>query len=174
MILRSKGSVLLNRYNLSPSLNGYSFETDNGFNYAVYFLQADYFFDEDNNVRDLFYHFGFSKDTEKKKEDPKVQNTITHILETYFENQSNNALIYLCDYSDKKEYARAELFFKWFKEAKLNHLVKEDLTITVPTEGKYNKDILLSVIYKANHPQKEAIREAFYEELPNNEEFLKS
>ncbi|GLU53755.1 DUF6169 family protein [Dyadobacter frigoris] len=60
--------------------------------------------------------FGFKPDQTPTKNDPRVKDTIIQFLAKYFRTKPNNALIFVCDTSDKRQDARFKIFNNWFDE----------------------------------------------------------
>lgn len=163
-----------NPYNLLENSYGFTFITDFGCEYTVYFIIADHYFSSNNTFNNNIYEFGFRKETGRKKNDPRVQDTITNVLIQFFNQNKEGVLIYNCDTSDQVEQARKNLFDQWYKEAEIENLVKLDESIWIKSkDSKYNKEILISIIFNNEHQFSNDIKKSFYDDFPNNPLFDK-
>lgn len=87
----------------------YSFETDSGIRYLVYFSAIDLIDDVP------MWWFGFKqKGGSLLGYDSRIRATVVHILRTFFELH-NDAVVFVCSPSEGKGAARYRLFNLWFE-----------------------------------------------------------
>ncbi len=138
-------------YQLVDSDNySYSFITDNGIKYSIYFLDYSYMFsDYDPSLSENIYTFNIDViegDAEKIPPDTRIAATVLEVCNLFFENL-RNVLIYVCDSVDKRQLARKRKFDTWFREFDNEHLHKED-GITEIDEDTFIYNSL--IIHKSN------------------------
>ena len=120
-------------YEVFASSYGYEFVTQDGAQYTLSFIK----------IHDTYplYSFSIEKNTEKHHPDERVKATIISVLTKFFE-QEYNAMLYTCDISDGKHFARFRLFTQWL----------------MPFKDKYQRevycvdDLLSSIIVRRDNP----------------------
>ncbi|WP_090390348.1 DUF6169 family protein [Niabella drilacis] len=97
----------------------YTFVTAYKYEYHCYFYDFSAAFSEYPELAPKV--FGFNLDLVFKPEgltrvppDPGIAVTVTNILKTFL-SKNENAVIYICDYSDNREKARFYTFTNWFR-----------------------------------------------------------
>lgn len=146
-------------YNLTRNLQGYSFTTDLGVEYQVFFT-AYYLDDADGNEHTV-YNFGFERSGSFRsgkyeyEYDEKIKFTIIHIVEEFFTKNDENALLYFCYPNDELARHRSITFAKWCSESKMDI---EHTRGTVPYE---NKALYGGILVKKSNPLKSLLVNAF-------------
>ena len=141
----------------------YSFTTNNHIAYNIIFSDAAYFFDGTsvNGKISKVYFLTVEKITKSKEPlDANVQATVNGII-THFFQDSENALIYICDLSDRREMALYRKFNAWFAQSsfkvqvlKINEQIADaDLSTIYYT----------SIVYHINNPLKHELEIGYYE-----------
>jgi len=108
-------------YNLTLNKDGsYSFISDDKHVYIIYFLQYK-LIDADNNEHKV-YSFGFSRNKEHATKsftyryDEKIKNTILAVINNFFAENDDKALLYFCYGDDGFARHRSITFKKWGRE----------------------------------------------------------
>lgn len=153
-------SFLQNHYNFSDTECGYEFVTKNGVVYLVSFVLYPVLNDD---ASFSFYSFNIDRCSEKKgQDDIKVRNTVAFILNLFFEKH-NDAIITVTDCSDSKQAARRRLFSRWFEQLSDNQLGKIEGVVNIE-----NKDIFVSLLYRAGNSETDNMISAFKSLIDNN------
>ena len=98
---------------------GYTFETNRGEKYLVYFTQLrnwDHLFKESGISPNKFYYIGVERLTPKRggKPDIYIKRTIAYILFDFFVSNSEAILLFNYSNSDKRILSRRRRFKMWF------------------------------------------------------------
>lgn len=109
--------------------------------------------------------FGFKPDQTLTKNDPRVKDTILQFLAKYFRTKTNNALIFVCDTSDKRQDARFKMFNNWFDEnskisAKDSNILKTNISFC---DENNNNCAHASLLISTHNPELNEIMTAFLE-----------
>jgi hypothetical protein len=138
----------------------FSFITNFGVKYSVYFASAQDYFEAYPIIPQSIKQFGFLPiyfpPGYKKKEDLLVSITILALISEYF-NQGGEALVFMCDMKDNKHKGRMLLFQKWAQYRTSPRIEKYDSSIESEGVVIYNSLLLLST-----HPRKDAIIGEYY------------
>ncbi|MEO6405491.1 MAG: DUF6169 family protein [Ferruginibacter sp.] len=96
----------------------YTFLASNGFEYHCYFYDFSFPFSDYPRIASKV--FGFNLELKSKPEishskglDKRIAQTVVTILKEFL-NIRKNAVVYICDNSDKREKARFHKFTNWF------------------------------------------------------------
>lgn len=142
-----------NPYKLISSDNGYIFETEHGQRYVLSFLLYPLV---NENPNYLAYMFNIEPlNNMRAPKDVRIELTIRHIFTKFFE-ENKDVLIVIMDTFDGKHKARKRLFEKWYKNAKVTHVEKIDLSCR--TE---EVEIEASLFVEKLHPYNVEIKRAF-------------
>lgn len=145
------------KFSISPDALSYEFVTTNGLGYIVYFT-VFYLMDEEMEDVDL-YSFGFDCKTparERNEYDPRTRDTIIFILQDFFKQRNEDAIIYICQNNDNKSAGRNKLFDKWFLEF-------SDIFEKHNSEELYNRyHFYSSIIVSKLNPFKQKFIDAFH------------
>lgn len=134
---------LLLPYKVYKSESGYYFKTNAQIEYFLYFnLPDDYI--ENSNLSNYFLEFGFYPTNAVKNPvfDERIGLTIISFIISFFKTDIR-ALIYYCQFKDKKDVYRSRLFTKWFNKYKDLSFEKIDKEILID-ENIYYSSMLLS------------------------------
>jgi hypothetical protein len=159
--LKKKDFTLASPYKCSfdPSIGGYSFTSLSGQKYSLWFHKVPHFSDFPDispYIDEFIFDDPLSLNT-KAVYDKQIEETICYILKLYFEKNSENAIFFICDSSDKRHFSRHRLFNKWF----INHyrlLKLEKLDSEVFIDGDC---YLSSIIFLSTNPLKARIKDVF-------------
>lgn len=137
---------------LGGIIESYAFVTENEVYYEAKFKQSNYIF---GGIKELdFDVFEFVIDVaiypldRKNPSDSKIPETISELIMDFFNKNSKNAILYICDSSDSKQAARKRKFDKWVEYFKGDEFIKVDTEIS---DGENNK-IYNSLIIKSENP----------------------
>lgn len=109
--------------------------------------------------------FGFKPDQVPTKNDPRVKDTILQFLAKYFESKPNNALVFVCDTSDKRQDARFKMFSNWYDEnsktsAEDSNILKTDISFC---DENNSNCAHASLLISTHNPELNEIMTAFQE-----------
>jgi hypothetical protein len=90
----------------------------------------------------------FSSKGGKLPSDSKIPETISLLIKDFFNKNSRNTILYICDSSDSRQAARKRKFDKWVEYFKGDEFIKVDSEIF---DGDNNK-IYSSLIIKTENP----------------------
>lgn len=131
----------LQHYEIFETPEGFLFITNKGIEYTVYFINgANYL--PNQSYSNFMYVFGFQSKT-KSIFDKKVAETIIKILFHFF-TDNKNIVVYSCDQTDKKEFARKKLFDNWFNAYGIIDFIKIDF--------QFDNSLFISIIYRKDNP----------------------
>jgi Family of unknown function (DUF6169) len=145
------------KFTISPDRLGYEFSTANGIGYVVYFNE---FFLMDRDMQDVcLYSFGFdykASSSNRIEYDRKIKDTVIFILQDFFRQRNEDAIIYICQNNDSKSRGRSKLFDNWFLEF-------SDTFEKYDSEELYNRyHFYSSIIASKYNPVKQKLIDAFY------------
>lgn len=147
------------RYNLTLSEDGqsYQFTTEAGNQYTAYF--TEFFLQNERGEEFKISSFGFDRlkvpEESVIRFDPLIKSTIQHIITAFFDNNSEDAVLYICLPGDGLARSRHITFDRWFNELE-HRLVKHDSHVKYAADDFYSSMILL-----ANNPRKDILIDAF-------------
>lgn len=136
---------------LGGANESYAFVTENEVYYEAKFKPSNYLFSglQEFNI-DVFEFVIdvaiYSKDG-KLPSDSKIPETISLLIKDFFNQNSRNAILYICDSSDSRQAARKRKFDKWVEYFKGDEFIKVDSEIL---DGNNNK-IYSSLIIKTEN-----------------------
>ena len=100
----------------------YSFTTEQGVVYHVYFLDYTIYFPDFTNI----YTFNIEREDDVPHPiDRRIAVTVAYVLQQFFEHKEN-AVVMVCDNLDGKELKRARLFSRWFLQYNDGNIQKYD------------------------------------------------
>ena len=108
-------------YNLREEDGDFVFITDLGLEYRIVFQKYNAFDDLG------YYSYEFSFYPVGKPDtvyDPRVKPTIVNSLQTFFNQNPDSILIYICDSMDSRARERSVLFNRWFRDTSSGEIVK--------------------------------------------------
>jgi hypothetical protein len=150
-------------YPLNSTPEGYTFTTDKGEEYLIYYSPADGYF-PGMGVGQHAAMFGFTrpkveiKDEDKIPKDPRVKATILKEIERFLDDD-RNVLVYVCQTTKKRSAAaRHKLFGDWFEEINDPRLIRR---VVNEADGLY-----ASLVYTRTSPFAQELEE----NLPTMEE----
>ena len=121
-----------NLSNLLPYLileteQGFYFDNEQGVTYYVYFTDATGYF-PDSDYGDYLKIFGFEPTSESNGTgfDQRTSETLLYLLVKFFEQDSRNVALYVCDQTDGRQAHRKRLFERWFRQYATKSFVKFD------------------------------------------------
>lgn len=101
----------------------------------------------------LVYQIYLSPDGNAGLGDKKIGETVTAIIETFFENNNNRAIIYYCDAGDSRQISRNRLFNIWLSNAnKDNRFIQTSGVIKTENLHHYG-----AIICLRDNPNKDEI-----------------
>jgi hypothetical protein len=138
----------------------YTFTSSSGCEYDCYFYDfSSAFYLYPNLASNVF---GFNLELKFKPEhldkvplDKQIAPTITTIIKTFL-SEKENVVVYICDNSDKREYARFHKFYHWFKDYNDGSIVQLRGVIHAG-----NTNILNALLIHKDNPQLNDFIEAF-------------
>lgn len=135
--------------------------------YKIQIEDDKYSFVSDFGVHYLLtlYEFSFGPETvigSKLKRDLRVKETIVQFLSSFFAENPESAISYLCDSSDDKAFGRQRLFKRWFREAN----ERMDSIFEYKDHcSNGNEKYQMAIVLKKSHPRKEILLELLEEEV---------
>lgn len=98
--------------------SNYTFTTDNGVHYVVYFIPGGYLFGDYPEFKDQIIEFGINMTLQTTvtqfPADPRVGATVRHIVMKFFEENPHGILFYTINEMDNRQSMRNRLFSRWF------------------------------------------------------------
>ena len=138
----------------------YSFTTSVGCIYHCYFFDFSTAFSDYPELAPKV--FGFNLELKLKPAEPvkipldkRIAATVTNILKAFL-NDKENAVVYICDNSDKREKARFHKFYHWFKQFNDGSIVQLRGVIRAG-----NTNILNALLIHKDNPQLNDFIEAY-------------
>jgi hypothetical protein len=152
---------LLHLYSISTTEEGYKyFTTDSGLTYFLYFTEYYLKGSEGEDIMAMSFGFYHKPNViENRKYDPKVKETILHIISDFFETNKEMGLSFICVVRDGYGRHRKITFNKWYKEAN-DAVEKYDGRDAYAKEGLYT-----SFLIRADNPLKDYYVDAFYRSI---------
>ena len=130
----------------------YSFVNRDGINYHLYFTPISSIYP------DLLNTYSFSIEREGTNPHPidlRIAATVVDVLRRFFET-IENAMIMVCDSTDGMQHKRRNLFDRWF------HFYNDGTLTTISAEvGEGDYELLFSIYFKKNNPNKQQLIKAF-------------
>ena len=138
----------------------YHFVTDGNITYRILLDNRNAFISDYPELQLNVYEFSFyPEENIKRTKDERVEITIAHFFEDFFE-EKENSLVVIYDSIDGKQEARQLLFTRWLKKLDKEELLK-DIPFTISYSPKeYSKGMFL---FREDHPQCEEIVEVVEE-----------
>ena len=136
----------------------YEFLTDQLIKYLVYFIDYNFMFYQYPSLAENIYTINIDVlegDIDGTIEDDRIGVTVIEIFKLFFAN-IENAVIYICDSSDNRQYARKRKFDVWFNKYNNGNLLKENGIAVI--EGT---KILNTILVSSLHPKANEIITAF-------------
>lgn len=137
----------------------YVFVNRDGIRYHLYFTPIS------GVYPDLLNTYSFSIEREGVNPHPidlRIAATVVDVLRRFFENVEN-AMIMVCDSTDGKQHKRRNLFDRWFS------FYNDGTLTTISAEvGEGDYELLLSIYFKKNNPNKQQLIKAFGDLLAND------
>jgi len=150
---------LSNPYNLfEPDEFSYEFVTSQEITYQIYFLDYSAMFADYPNIAEFIYTFNIDVIDGNEKSaitDERIGITIVEIFKRFF-IKIENVVVYVCDTTDKKHYARKRKFDTWFWKYNDGNIIKEDGIAMI--EGT---EIVNALLIEKHHPKLHEIIFAF-------------
>lgn len=144
----TSSSSNLNPYELLEVSSGFQFLTDQGKAYFVYTTEAEGYFPEGTLFAAHAFMFGFKPLRENQHSleettspfhsfprsrfitfDPRISDTIVSFILELFKDK-RIVLLYVCDPSDSRQGVRAKLFDIWFRQYRIQNIIKVTLANT--------------------------------------------
>jgi hypothetical protein len=130
--------------------NYYEFTTTAGTQYACYFLSYASYFNEYKDIANNVYAFNLEMMLKGRITiiDPRIGYTLVQIIKTFL-NGLINAVVYVCDASDNKEFLRKKKFDVWFRQYDDGTIIKIDGHIAIEDFNIYN-----AILIHKDNPKK--------------------
>lgn len=107
----------------------FSFQTENGEEYIVAFIQAKHFFNSICSCCQSIFELTFSPLSDVKPQfNIKIRNTIIKIIKLFMDS-CNCPILYVCADDDNKKDCRLRLFQKWFNVNNIYSTFRHDYRI---------------------------------------------
>lgn len=137
---------------------GYKFITSSGDIYVAYFTEFVLLDPSEQEVSVVSFGFNCSRADENKRRsyDNRIKRTIIHIIETFFYDQNDNAILYLCINNDEKARNRHITFCKWYNE------FGESFEKHSSSEVHGKLGFYSSILFKKKNPNKQKLIDSFY------------
>lgn len=159
-------------YYFNQGSQTYNFITKNFVEYKIAFIVDETFSVVSGIEINNIYQMVIEKVSEKiEKFDSLVSLTIKNIIKAFFEN-SENAMIYICNNSDKKAVSRFNTFERWYWSSEMtNYISKVDNIIKCDLPNNQVQIIYTSLLFHKNNSNKETILEVYntIEEILNSD-----
>ena len=137
----------------------YEFVNRDGINYHLYFTPISSIYP------DLMNTYSFSIEREGTNPHPidlRIAATVVDVLRRFFE-AIENAMIMVCDSTDGKQHKRRNLFDRWFR------YYNDGTLTTINAEvGEGDYELLLSIYFRKDNPNKPQLIKAFGDLLSQN------
>jgi hypothetical protein len=138
----------------------YTFTTSVGCMYECYFYDFSSAFYLYPNLAPKVFGFNLElkyspPEIETIPPDQRIAVTVTNIIKTFL-IEKENVVVYICDNSDRREYARFHKFYQWFKLYNDGSIVQLRGTIRAG-----NTNILNALLVHIDNPQLNDFIEAF-------------
>jgi len=136
----------------------YSFVTTAGTEYHCYFYTIEEVFSDYPSLATKAFAFNLiikNNISFQKGLDKRIAATVADILKAFL-HQKENAVVYICDNSDKREKARFHKFHHWFKQNNDGSIIQLRGVIRAG-----NTDILNAMLIHKDNPQLNDFIEAF-------------
>lgn len=150
----------------------YNFTTKNSVEYKIAFIVDETFSAVSGLQINNIYQMIIDKVSDEiEKFDSLVSLTIKNIVKTFFEN-SENAMIYICNDSDKKAISRFNTFERWYWNSQMtNYISKVDNIIKCDLPDNQIQIIYTSLLFHKDNSNKETIIEIYntIEEILNSD-----
>ena len=149
---------MLHPYPLEITNTGYSFVTDQGLRYQLYFLEDTSLFKEHPLLKGRAFWFNIENtggNYDIAVEDERIGVTVFEVLFKFFAQQEN-VVIFVCDSLDNRQRARKRKFDQWFFKLNDGSLIKEN-GIVLSDEMEYYS----GMIVHRNNPYLSKFLEAF-------------
>lgn len=131
------------------------FVTDNGVRYVVGFTK-DIFILDDNG-----YFFYIICESEPKKQDAKVLQTVICVMEDLFFNAKDSATMYICASEDGRQNTRARLFRTWFASTAMS----EEYTLATYESVDDDQGYYYGLILRKDNPAHDRLVQSFLDFL---------
>ena len=142
---------------IPPDGAGYKFTTSSGDIYIAYFTEFILLDPSEQEISVVSFSFNRKRADEKRqRHDNKVKHTIIHIIKEFFNEQTENAILYICMNSDGKARNRQITFNGWYNE------FSEDFEKHNSSEAHGKLGFYGSILFKKNNPSKQKLIDSFY------------
>lgn len=140
----------------------YSFTTDEGIEYNIVFIEMSIYAEELWGV----YQFNIERNQDvAHKIDNRIYQTVVYILEKFFHDAPDDAILMVCDSSDGKQQKRRKLFDRWY----FNSQHKDDIDVFNAEYHDYNNEKVYTSLYLSKHtPRYSTIVEAYLQLVRNS------
>lgn len=138
--------------------SGYKFVTSSGNVYTAYFTDftlLDPSADELSVISFGFYCERFDEG-ENLRHDSRIKQTIIFIVEAFFNEQPENAVLYICVNSDGKARNRQITFSSWFNQ------FSKDIEKYDAPQALGDLDFYGALLLRKDNPHKQKMIDAFY------------
>jgi len=137
---------------------GYKFVTSSGDIYIAYFTEFVLLDQSERDISVVSFGFNCKRADEEKRQhfDEKVKQTIIYIIKEFFDEQGENAILYMCMNNDGKARDRHIIFNRWFNEFK-EGFEKHNSSEVNGKLGFYG-----SILLKKGNPDKQKLIDSFY------------
>lgn len=92
---------------------------------------------------------------EQLPSDPRIGDTICHVIKKYFDQNPNGVLLYSIDNRDKKQIARKRLFDRWHGLEKSTGIEKRGEMVGSPPDELY-----FGLLFRKDHPHRRLIADS--------------
>ena len=137
----------------------YEFTNRDGIKYHLFFMPVFGLYPDLVNT----YSFSIEREgTSPHALDRRIATTVVDVLRRFFQNVEN-AMIMVCDSTDGKQHKRRNLFDRWFR------YYNDGTLTTINAEvGEGDYELLLSIYFRKDNPNKPQLIKAFGDLLSQN------
>ena len=143
--------------------NSYVFETSNEIVYEIKFKHSPYLLNENAEYSKWIYEFvidiAINNYGKKPLLDIAVSETVASIFKDFFNKNSYNICIYICDSSDGRQEIRRRKFDDWFYKYQTDSFMKLDEVLVDSNQNRFP----ISMVVLKNNPLFKEIVFAFAE-----------
>lgn len=146
----------------------YSFVTDNGSLYYVYFDPYQYvgYTNVYPNLLSLGYGFGFHRPFKPDgswPKDEKIGATISKIISDFIEENGDEVvLLYHCDHEDSKQRGRNLIFNRWYNTTDIQAtILKQSIKIDQVTESGDDVEMHMGYLTSRDNPLLHDVKKEF-------------
>lgn len=129
-----------NRYSITPLQQGYSFVSDKGVTFYIFLEKSSF----SPPYGDFLYDFSFfpivpknQRNREQNGFDPKIRETLVGFIADLLKQDNRNAIVFVCDSADRREFCRKTLFDRWYEHEAKGQYEKLDFRLVNTSQSDF-------------------------------------